>query len=298
MHREEALSLVRSCVINFLGETNESNHLPYIELRAKLETETLHAEEDLERLAAYAYCVLRTTLTILLTNLKVAKGAKLERAAENISVLLPILWPKLRDRDRFQTGETFSALHASVHDRLAAITSLQNALLRVNGSDFVRDTFSSESYRRAARAVLGAHLGWDNLDGEPKPMEDLAWRGASIPNPALGDCFTAALCVRLGNRYGHSQDAQPAAGRYLKLLGPPQWEYYLNKVLTGDRHILEKLAYDDKPLERWQELVAEFKLADLTVDSRIAKMLTASHAKRAQIKRNAAGYRERIMQEA
>jgi hypothetical protein len=69
-------------------------------------------------------------------------------------------------------------------------------------------------------------------------------------------------------------------------------------VLSGDRHVLEKLAYDVEPLEHWQELVSEFGLAELGLDARIAKMVTAEHAKRPQIRKTAAGYRERIMQVA
>ena len=114
----------------------------------------------------------------------------------------------------------------------------------------------------------------------------------------LADCFTAALCVRLGNRYGLSSAAQPAAEHFLRLFRPSQWQYYLSKVLTGDRRILEKLAYDDDPLERWQELVLEYGLAELKLDPRIAKMVTADRTKRLEIKRIAARHRERIMQEA
>src|SRR5205807_1643625 len=142
-------------------------------------------------------------------------------------------------------------------DRQVAAAGLRRALLRVNGFDFVPETLRSETFRAAARAVLGAHVAWDNFHNEPKPMETLARLGSSVPGPALADCLTAALCVRLGNRYGHSRAAQPAAERFLNLFRPPQWEYYFNKVLTGDRHVLEKLAYEDRPLERWQELVSE-----------------------------------------
>ena len=67
--------------------------------------------------------------------------------------------------------------------------------------------------------------------------------------------------------------------------------------LSGCR-VLEKLAYDDGPLERWQELVSDYALADLKLDPQIAKMVTSDTRKRLEIKRIAAKYRERIMQEA
>jgi hypothetical protein len=168
----------------------------------------------------------------------------------------------------------------------------------VNGFDFVPESLRSETFRAAARAVIGAHVAWDNFCNEKNPMETLARLGSSVPGPALADCFTAALCVRLGNRYGVSRAAQPAAERFLRLFRPSQWQYYVNKVLTGDRRVLEKLAYDDAPLERWQELVSEYSLADLKLEPRIAKMVTADKTMRAEIKTIAARYREGIMHKA
>jgi hypothetical protein len=297
MHRDEAISVVRYCVVNFLGSPNETVRGPFVKLRKKLETGTLKADaQEVKDLAASPYFFIRTTLTVLLTQLKTATGAKLEHAAGNINVLLPIMWPKLRDKDRWQSGETYAIVQAS--DRLVAAAGLRSALLRVNGFDFVPETLRSDTFRAAARAVLGAHVAWDNFRNELKPMEILTRLGSSVPGPALADCFTAAICVRLGNRYGQSHAAQPTAERFLRLFGPPQWEYYLNKVLTSDRHVLEKLAYDDRPLVNWQELVSQFDLADLNMDRRVAEMVTADRAKRSQIKKIAARYRDRIMKEA
>jgi hypothetical protein len=297
MHRDEAITVVRSCVVNFLADPQANVSQPFVQLRKKLETETLKADDpDVERLAAARYFFVRTTLTVLLTQLKVAAGAKLEHAAGNVHVLLPVMWPKLRDRDRWQSGETYAFVQAS--NRTVAADGLRRALLRVNGFDFVPETLRSETFRSAARAVLNAHVGMNNFYNEAKPMETLARLGSSVPGPALADCLTAALCVRLGNPYGHCWAAQPTAEHFLKLFRPPQWEYYLNRVLTGDRHVLEKLAYDEKPLERWQELVSELELNEMTLDQRIAKMVTADRTKRVQIKKTADGFRKQIMQAA
>src|SRR5439155_6816829 len=106
-------------------------------------------------------------LTVLLTHLKVASGAKLEYAAGNISVLLPLLWSKLRDKDRWQAGETYAIVQAS--GRVVAAAGLRRALLCVNGFAFVPETLQSETFRAAARAVLGAHVAWGNFQNEPKP---------------------------------------------------------------------------------------------------------------------------------
>ncbi len=294
MHKEEAISIVRSCVVNFLSDANGNVGQDFVALRKKLESKTLKTDDlEVGTLASSPYFYIRTTLTVLLAQLKVAIGAKLEHTAGNINVLLPIIWSKLRDKDRWQTGETYAIVQAS--GRTVAAAGLSRALLSVNGFDFVPETLRSESFRAAARAVIGAHVAYDNFHNEPKPMETLARLGSSIPGPALADCFSAAICVRLGNRYGISHAAQPATERFLKLFRPTQWEYYLNKVLSSDRYVLEKLAYDDKPLTRWLELVTEFKLSDLTVNQKVARMVTSNVSKRGIIKKTASSYREQIM---
>src|SRR5262249_52899457 len=114
MPREEALSVLRSCVATFLAESSETILEPFVQLRNKLATETLSTETpEMEHLSASPYFLLHTTLTVLLTQLRVATNAELEHAAANVQVLLPILWSRLRDKDRWQTGETFALVHHS-----------------------------------------------------------------------------------------------------------------------------------------------------------------------------------------
>jgi hypothetical protein len=145
--------------------------------------------------------------------------------------------------------------------------------------------------------VLTAHFGYDNFYNEPKPMEALAKLGSSVPGPALADCLTAALCVRLGNRWGHSHAAQDSAVRLLDLFGSEQWQYYFNRVLPGDRHVLDKLAYDEKPLDRWQQLLRGLDLAGIAANPRIRKLLETEPSKQRQIRQTAKALREKIMLE-
>jgi len=297
MHLEEAISVLRGCVVNFLSDPAVHPPQPFLELRRKLQAETLSSDSpEIEMLSTSPYFYVRTTLTVLIAQLKTASGAGLEHAAGNIHVLLPVMWPKLREKDRWQAGETYAIVHSA--NRTIAAAGLRAALMQVKGFDYVPETLRSDTFRNAARAVLNAHLGWDNFHNEPRPMRALAQLGSSIPGPALADCFSAGLCVRLGNSYGHSWSAQPAAEQFLKLFKPNQWEYYLNKLLPGDHHILQKLAYDDQPLGRWQELVVELKLADLSMQPRIARLVAGETGKRDQIRAAARLLRERMMQEA
>ncbi len=293
---EEALSIVRSCVVNFLGDSNGRWQQPLLHWKAKLESETFQeASPEAQTLARFPYFFVHTTLAVLLTQLKTATREKLECAAGNIQSLLPVMWPRLRDKDRWQTGETYSIVQA--WDRLVAAKGLLSVLMRVKGFDYVPDSMRSGTFRSAARAVLSAHFSSDSFSSEPGPMEALAQRGAAVPGPALADCFSATLCVHLGNPYGHSCAAQPAVERLLKLFRTAHWETYLNRMLPGDANILEKLAFADAPLHRWQELISQLDLESLTLDRRVAKLVASDLTKRGQIKQAAKVLRERMMQE-
>ncbi len=297
MYPDEATTILRSCVVNFLAEPLAKTQQPFLQLRAKLESESLASDSpEANALSMSPYFYVRTTLTVLLTQLKIAAGAKLEHAAGNINALLPVMWPKLREKDKWQTGETYAIVQAD--DRPVAAAGLRRALMTVRGFDFVPETLRSETFRAAARAVLSAHFAYDNYYNEPKPMATLAKLGTSIPGPALADCFTAVLCVRLGNPWGCSRAAQSSADQFLALFRPTQWEGYFNKLLPGDSRILSKIAYEDRPLDRWQQLLGELDLEAMTLEPRVAKMVTCDVKKREQVKKTAQALRARMMQEA
>ena len=297
MYPDEATTILRSCVLNFLAEPLARNQRPFLQLREKLESITLEADSpEAAALATSQYFYVRTTLTVLMAQLKNAVGAKLEHAAGNINALLPVMWPNLREKDKWQTGETYAIVQAA--DRKVAAAGLRRALMGVRGFDYVPESLRSETFRSAARAVLAAHFAFDNFHNEPKPMATLAKLGTSIPGPALADCFTAALCVRLGNPWGHSRAAQISADHFLKLFRPTQWEGYFNKLLIGDSRILSKIGYEDKPLARWQELMGELNLEEMTLDPRVAKMTTADVKKKTLVQKVAQSFRAQVMRVA
>lgn len=296
MLESEAATILRSCVLNFLAEPVTKTQQPFLKLRERLEHETLSSDSgDAKALEVAPYFYVRTTLTVLLTQLKNAAGAKLEHAAGNINSLLPVMWSRLREKDKWQTGETYATVQAA--DRTVASAGLRKALMKVRGFDFVPESLRSDSFRAAARAVMTAHFAWDNFHNEPKPMETLARLGTSIPGPALADCFTAVLCVRLGNRWGESRAAQASANQFLKMIRPTQWEGYFNRLLANDRHILEKLGFDEKPVARWLELIGELDLKDVSVEPRVAKMVTGDASKKADVQRTARAFRSKLMEE-
>jgi hypothetical protein len=69
----------------------------------------------------------------------------------------------------------------------------------------------------------------------------------------------ATFAVALGNAWGHSFSALPHAKKIFASLRPEQWEYYMNECLRRDRTVLDKLAFDDKPLNRWIKLNADYE---------------------------------------
>lgn len=296
LSEEEAIIIVRSCVASFLAVPASKYQTRFIDLRNQLESETLvDGGPEAQRLEASPYFFVRTTLTVLLGLLKSAAAAKLEHAAGNINALLPTMWRKLRERDKWQVGETYAIVQAS--NRPVASTGMRRGLMKVKGFDYVPETLRSDTFREAARKVLSAHWGFDNFHNEQRPMATLLKLGTSIPGPAVADCFTAALAVRLGNRYGHSWAAESDATKFLETFRANQWEYYLNKVLPTDRTILEKLAYEDKPLDRWQELVKEFDLGQYANDARAVKLVVPERVLSARVKRAAETLREKVMKD-
>ena len=90
--------------------------------------------------------------------------------------------------------------------------------------------------------------------------------------------------------------AQNSADHFLKLFRPTQWEGYFNKLLPVDRRILEKLGYDEKPFVRWQELLAELNIDGITLEPRVAKMVTTDPTKKDKIQKAAQLFRGRLMQ--
>jgi hypothetical protein len=221
------------------------------------------------------YFFVRTTLSVLLSLVKTAKGAPQEHAIGNFIALLPTLWERLRQQERWQVGQSYAEVNAA-GDR-AASSGLKKALLSVHGFDFVPETLRSSTFSRTAARVLEAHFGYNNFANETEPMETLAALGTAVPQPAFGKCMEATLAVWLGNRWGVSWAANVPAKRLLDSLRNEQWEYYLNENLPGDRTILDKISVDDKPVARWTELVKTFNLTERVIrDAAVTKLLEVS----------------------
>ncbi|MCP9886458.1 hypothetical protein KBY96_00690 [Cyanobium sp. ATX 6A2] len=278
MQKEEAVSLLRTCVTSILGKPRFEAAMQFADFRKRLGEQTLSSGSgDVTAIQTSPYFFVRTTLSVLLSMIKTQQGATLEHAVGNCMVLVPSLWGRLREPERWQIGQAYAEVNAS-GNRLAS-GGLKKALLDVHGFDFVPETLRSSTYTEAAAKVLSAHFSMNNFFNERDPMQSLANLGTTIPMPAFAKCMEAALAVRLGNVWGEAWSAQSAANQLLSSLRPTQWEYYFNECLWRDRTVLDKLTDESKPVSRWCGLVAELVHSEFVPkDKNVASLLAASRS--------------------
>lgn len=276
MNREEAINLLRTSITSILGKQHFEVAIRFADFRKRLGEHTLQsADDDVKAIKDSPYFFIRTTLSVLLSTIKVSKGATLEHAVGNIMLLLPVLWDRLRSSERWQVGQVYAEVNAA-GNRIAS-AGIKKALIDVRGFDFVPETLRSNTFTEAAAKVLSTHFAANNFYNEQEPMQTLANLGSTIPMPAFAKCMEATLSVRLGNQWGEARSAQIAAKGVLDSLRPTQWEYYFNECLARDRTVLDKLAFERKPVERWRQYVIVYIRPDIQPkDKRVKELLEAS----------------------
>jgi len=295
MQREEALSLLKTCIVSILSQPSFEGAVRFADFRKALTERALRPDDgDVLAIVGGPYFFKRTTLGVLLSLVKTRKGAPQEHAVGNLLVLLPRLWPGLREPEKWQVGQAYAEVN-SEGNRIAS-TGLKTALLRVHGFDFVPESLRSNTFSEAAARVLAAHFGFNNFFTEEEPMRVLASLGTAIPRPAFAKCMEATLAVWLGNPWGNSWAAERPARKVLDTLRREQWEYYLNSCLRRDRTVLDKLVSEDKPIARWMALATASRLDESTVvDATVRRLIESSIEGRAdQVKQRAQRLRESV----
>ncbi|KJV06361.1 hypothetical protein [Methylocucumis oryzae] len=275
MTREEALSFLRTCVNAVLGREGNIAPVEFVAFRDQLESRTFKkTDSEVTTLLVAPYFFQKTTLSILLANIKTKSGAQFEHTLGNTVVLIPALWEKLRDAEKWAIGQSYAeAVNAGLSP---AVLALKKSLTSVQGFDFVPESLRSQTFAAAAANVISMHTGMNNFYNEPAAILALAKLGTTIPWPAFPICMSAVLAVKLGNQYGVSNVAQSYTKSLLDRLTDNQWEYYLNECLRGDVLILQKLAWYDKTQVKWLELINEFSLNERTIKfQEITKLLNA-----------------------
>ncbi|MDF1778317.1 MAG: hypothetical protein P1V13_19990 [Rhizobiaceae bacterium] len=275
MMHEEALQCVKVCVQSVLGLDKVEAAQSFVDFRERLSTVTLASDApEIVQLLSSPYFYKKTCISILLNILKSGKGAALENGSRNTSTIIPKVWAELKGPERWQIGQAYSELFNE--GKSSAIKTLHGVLVSTSGFDYVPESLRSNSFTKAAHAVLTAHQGMDNFYNEPRPMKELAAMGSSIPGPAFANVMTATLAIKLGNRYGFSWGAQEYADKILQNLTNERWAYYLTQQLPQDSLILSKLVILDCA-ERWISLIHEAGVEKPDTTNKIlGALLTAS----------------------
>jgi hypothetical protein len=276
MTREEALSFLRTCVNSILGRQGNIAPLEFVTFRAALEGRTFkETDEEVHMLKSAPYFFKKTTLGILLAGCKTKSGAAFEHTLGNLVVLVPTLWPTLREAEKWSVGQAYAEVVSA--GAAPAVVALKKALSGVRGFDFVPESLRSQTFSAAAGNLITVHTAMNNFYNEPSATSALAKLGSTIPWPAFPVCMSAILAVVLGNRYGRSHAAQTDANELLGRLTSNQWDYYLNECLQGDELVLQKLAWYQSTQTNWCELAKTYKLIGKSPKNKdVARLLTAS----------------------
>lgn len=267
----EAVASLKACIKGVLGRQKVEVARKFVDFREALERETLKEDDHhVETLKVSPYFFKKLTISVLMSAVKKSMGAHLEHALANINVLIPAIWPQLRDTEKWQIGHTYAEAFAD--GKTSAVRGLKSALLKVQGFDFVPENLRSETFIKAAESVLRAHDGMNNFHNELVPVNNLAKLGTIIPIPALPACTTALICVVLGNSYGVAWSTEPVASRILDGLSIERWGYYVNSVLPSDTRVLTKL-YSDKPRANWINLSSRYNFGELQIKNKTVGLL-------------------------
>jgi hypothetical protein len=274
MDESEATAGLKACVKNILGKQKVEVSTQFAQFRSALEKRVFDANDtEIQNLKISPYFFRKITLGILLNLSRLTKGAQLENALANLNVILPIIWPSIRDAEKWQVGTAYSVAYSEGAQTASA--GLKSALLKVKGFDYVPENIRSHTFVKAAERVIEAHEGMNNFYNEPAPVRELRALGSTIPIPAFPSCTGAILCVKMGNRYGVCDAAQNDATAILKSFTKERWEYYINECFPSDARLIDKLSYE-KPRAKFVLLVSEFDLGKLTLEGRARKVIEAA----------------------
>lgn len=277
MTKSEAVSILRACVENILAKELTQSAINFQEFRNQLVTAVFDEEDTrLQILYDSPYFYQRTIVRVLMALSKSAAGAQLENALSNLNILVPLLWDKVQEPERWQIGRTYAEVVAD--GKLAASSAIKATLLKTKGFDYVPETLRSRSFVNIAQSLQDAHNGFDNFYNEPGPMKTLAEMGTIIPPAAFPVAMKATLCVRLGNFYGRSGAAQADAIKLLSNITKDRWKYFLESCLPTDEDLLFKISSSGRCSSNWLTLVNEFKLNEITGLKNDIKKLVQSSA--------------------
>ncbi len=271
----EAIGSLKACIKAVLGRPQVEVATKFVDFRNSIENKALSVDGPLVgMLSSSPYFFQKLTINILMNAAKNNVGAQLENSLANINVILPVLWKKIRDSEKWHVGRTYAEVYRE--GKSSSVAGLKSVLSKVKGFDFVPENLRSDAFVKAAKVLIRAHEGLNNFYNERSPLLALSKLGTTIPTPALGECITAILCVRLGNNYGVANNAQSLAKEMLESVTNDRWKIYLNQMFAVDARILNKLS-GPNPRERWYKLAEDLGFKEIELKERgVISLIKAS----------------------
>lgn len=251
----DALSIIESSVKYVLGQKDVAVSLEFNKFRNRLQSESISNNDgQLQMLVNSALFYIRTVVNVLLSNAKTSKSAALEHSLANFNTILPLVWEKLAEKDKWNVGMAYRDVVTDGNDKSAM--GMKKALMKVRGFDFVPESLRSNTFKKAARAVIDTHFAYNNYYNEPAVVKSLSKLGSTIPSPALQECMDSYLLVYLGNTYGVSREAAPIAKNELLSISNDRWEYFFNSIISKDEIVLLYITTPNQ-LDRFANLLNE-----------------------------------------
>lgn len=269
----KVLNIVLACVNNILSKPNMQVALEFTQLRDKLLKEDIK-EDDIEisQLKLSSLFFLRTVCTVLSSAIKTKQGAVLEHSVNNFKLIIPLIWNKLTDDDKWKIGFLYRDVVSEGNTKAA--NGVKIALLKNGGFDFVPENLRSQTFIKAAHNLIDKHFEYDNYYKEPRAIKELANLGTVIPEPALMQCMKAYILVYIGNFYGRSISAVDIAEKQLTLIRTEQWIQFFDRMLPYDQDLLGTLYSTSlKPIRNFYELLRTLGMNKLTMETSAGKQL-------------------------
>lgn len=270
------LSIIKDCVENILSKPNMQVALEFTQLRERLLNDDIR-EQDVEvnQLKLSSLFFIRTVCTVLSSAIRTRQGALLEHPLNNFKLIIPLVWEKLVDDDKWNIGFLYRDVVSAGNTKAA--NAVKFALAKNNGFDYVPESLRSRTFIKIAQQLIDVHYGYDNFYREPKVVEELASLGSVLPEPALFYCMKAYLLVYLGNYYGRSDRAVEMVERQLAKIDKEQWIAFFDQKLPYDIDLINTLcANSKKPIMNFKTLLRNLKMNALNLNTTVgAKLYSA-----------------------
>jgi hypothetical protein len=178
----------------------------------------------------------------------------------NIKLIAPKIWEISDDQVRSEVGQRYASLKERPTPD-AAREALEFIKL-VNGISYIPENFRFAVFKRYAKALIDAYMGWNNFRNEPSNSLALSELGNEVPNEAATIYSKAVLLSYVGNSYGYSNGAQSYNESMIRAFTPTSINA-LFSVLNTDSLVAATLI-SNQTLNRFKSLLEMLKDKTLT----------------------------------